>query len=278
MKMMQLSPTQWASIQDNPIQRDTERHALRAVRRHLRSGSETHKSVSAAMLPDGTLVKLDGHTRSLLWQDGRLPSPDFVWCTVYEVPSMEEAAELYKHFDNAGATENAGDRLSGAYRLHDISPKSQLLINGGVSSAFGIINGHTPDIYSWVGEFRCELGALDQLEIPLPKMSSPMLAAALLTVKRRKERALHFWAAYVNEHGTRIERESCGVLELLRLVQQWRDRKIFGIGGAEMRLAQAGKTLSCCEAWLNGRTFVNAAKVTDFRAYVALTLAKGGGK
>lgn len=54
----------WFAMPDNPRQRDTENRARAASRKHLQSPHPTHRNVSAAQLPDGRLVKLDGHTRN----------------------------------------------------------------------------------------------------------------------------------------------------------------------------------------------------------------------
>lgn len=62
-----MSLHQWLQVPDNPRQRDTIRHATKAAKDHLSEPSLTHLEVSAAELPNGELLKLDGHTRSYLW-------------------------------------------------------------------------------------------------------------------------------------------------------------------------------------------------------------------
>lgn len=56
----------WIKVEDNPIQRDTEKHAAKA--KHLMTPHPSHSFVFAAELPNGKLIKLDGHTRALMWR------------------------------------------------------------------------------------------------------------------------------------------------------------------------------------------------------------------
>ena len=274
MTTIQMTPAQWAQVEDNPIQRDTELHARKATRTHLKTPSSAHRHVHAAHLPDGKLVKLDGHTRSLLWEDGRLKKPEVVEVALHEVRNMQEAIDLYKHFDNPSATETATDRLTGAYRFHGISPRSELLTNGGISTALNIINQSSPQIYDMVGEWKDELMMLDDINATHQQMSSVLIAACLLTLRKHGSRALDFWRLYCAGGGTRIDGKSCGVDELTRIVADWRARRMIATGGSASRRNQAGKALSCCDSWLAGRVYSQGAKATDFGAYLESSSAK----
>lgn len=267
MKIIQMKPAQWAAVQDNPIQRDTEAHAKKAVRGHLRTASSSQMVVHAAVLPDGTVVKLDGHTRALLWSDGRLPAPATVQVVLHEVESMAQAMNLYKEFDAPGATEGATDRLSGAFRLHGIVPRNKILTQGGVTSAMNIIDyGRT--IYEMVGEWKAELLLLDEVDATPTAMPSTLICAALVTLRRHGPKALDFWRLYATGGGTRIDGKSCGVDELTRIVADLRARKMLSSGGSNQRQAQAGRAISCCDAWLQGRVYTVGAKTTDLRTYL----------
>lgn len=267
MKIIQMKPAQWAAVQDNPIQRDTEAHAKKAVRGHLRTASSSQMLVHAAVLPDGTVVKLDGHTRALLWSDGRLAAPPMVQVVLHEVDSMAQAMALYKEFDAPGATEGATDRLSGAFRLHGIVPKNKILTQGGVTSAMNIIEQQRP-IYEMVGEWKDELLLLDEVDATPTAMPSTLICAALVTLRRHGAKALDFWRLYAAGGGTRIDGKSCGVDELTRIVADLRARKMLASGGSNQRQAQAGRAVSCCDAWLQGRVYTVGAKTTDLRTYL----------
>jgi hypothetical protein len=275
MKLIQMTPAAWANVQDNPIQRNTAEHAKKATRKHLQNASPTHALVAAALLPDGTLVKLDGHTRSALWQDGRLEAPTSVHVTVYDVAAMSDAVELYKQFDNPNATENASDRLAGAFRLHDVIPKTLLLSQGGISSALYMIEqGKT--VYEMVGEWKDELVLLDELDASKSAMPSVLICAALLTLRKHGEKALDFWRLYVTGGGTRIDGKSCGVDELTRIVADLRARKMLSCGSYVGRQNQAGRAISCCDAWLQARNYTRSAKATGVKGYLERKLKTNG--
>jgi len=273
MKLIELTVAQWADVQDNPIQRNTAEHAKKAIRGHLRNASPTHSLVAAALLPDGAMVKLDGHTRSALWQDGRLEAPKTVYVAVHSVQGMAHAMELYKQFDNPAATENAGDRLNGALRLHALAAKNRLLTQGGITSALGMID-QTKSVYKMVGEWKDELELLDELSASPAAMPSTLICAALLTLRKHGAKALDFWRLYAAGGGTRIDGKSCGVDELTRIVADLRARKQLATGSANSRQSQAGRAISCCDAWLQGRNYTVGAKPTDLKGYLEGAKAK----
>ncbi len=270
--IIKMTPLQWSQVRDNPIQRDTERRANKAASGHLSRPSPTHNIVHAARLPNGELVKLDGHTRSLLWSDGRLPSPESVQVVTYEANDIEEAEELYKQFDSPDATENASDRLSGAFRLHGIQPTSRLLLVGGITSALTLMDTARRSVYENVGEWRDELVLLDQIDAPPAVMPVPLIVAALMSIRKHGRRALDFWRLYCSGGGTRIDGQSCGVDELTRIVADLRARRQLA-AGYNARLNQAGRALSCCDMWLDGRTYAGTAKPKDIRKYLQKTVS-----
>jgi len=191
----------WIDMPDCPIQRDTARHAEKALKSHLSTSSPTQSRVACAEFPGGMRIKLDGHTRAYLWQQKLLARPDQVHVDVYPVISMPEVLDLYKHFDNASAAENATDRLTGAYRLHGITPESRLLQVGGITSALRVICRECT-IYDAVGAWKAELMWLDALRGASPElMPSALIVAALLTYRRRGRRVTSFWQGYVDDTG-----------------------------------------------------------------------------
>jgi hypothetical protein len=267
MKTISMSHQQWAQIQDNPIQRNTEAHAAKATKGHLQRTSTSQALVHAARLPDGTLVKLDGHTRGLLWSDGRLPAPSAVLVAVHDVHSMADAVELYKEFDSPMAVEGATDRLSGAYRFHGITPSGKILVHGGITSALNLLN-RGASIYESVGDWKQELLLLDEIDAAPAAMPAVVICAALATLRRHGPTALEFWRLYAAGSGTRIDGKSDGVDELTRIVADLRARKTLGSGSWANRLNQAGRAISCCDAWLQTRSYTKGAKATDVRTYV----------
>jgi hypothetical protein len=265
MKNESMTLDQWKVIPDNPIQRDTEAHAKKALRTHLSLPSKSHARVAAARLPNGSLVKLDGHTRCLLWVTGALSPPASIECDVYDVANMAEAIELYKEFDNPGAAEGAMDRLTGAYRLNEMRPLSRLLRSGGITTALGLLNRKPTAIYESVRDWKPELEQLDSLGASSRALPAPIIAAALLSLRVRGPKALNFWRLLVDGGGTRIDGRSDGVDALARLLADWRARGQLA-GTRLLRNDQMCKSMSCCESWLFGRTVVGV-KATNLEPF-----------
>jgi hypothetical protein len=99
-------------------------------------------------------------------------------------------------------------------------------------------------------------------------MPSTLICAALMTLRRHGKKALDFWNLYAAGRGTRIDGKSCGVDELTRIVNMLRAKKMLATGMPSQRRAQAGRAISCCEAWLQGRMYSEKAKTTDFCNYL----------
>ncbi len=268
MRIVQMTPAEWAVVKDNPIQRDTQKRAEKAARGHLRNASTSQAVVHAAVLVDGRLVKLDGHTRAHLWSEGLLKPPESVHVVLHEGCTIGDAIELYKQFDSAAACENATDRFSGALRLHGISAGSSAILKGGVTSALRVINS-TRSIYDLVGDWKLELQMIDELGASNEVFPSPVICAALLTLRKHGRKALEFWRLYAAGLGTRIDGMSDGVDELTRIVDTLRASKQLARGGCAVIYSQAGRAVSCCERWMRGKTYSAGARHTDLRAYMA---------
>lgn len=114
-------------IQDCPVQRDIEIRVKKARKNHLNKHSITHGQVSIAELPNGAIYKIDGHTRSYLWNENKLERPNFLIVMVYKVKNESELRNLYYQFDSSSAVESNTDKLTGAFKYLGFSPKSRLL-------------------------------------------------------------------------------------------------------------------------------------------------------
>lgn len=261
---------EWLGIPDCPIQRDTERHAQSASKKHLSCSSPTHANVSAARLPSGEEYKLDGHTRSFLWATGKLEPPSHIlYVDVYYCDNMTEVEDLYQQFDNQDAVENLRDKLYGAYRLHGFTPKSSVIKTGGVTSAIAMILGiqfNRHSIYKAVAPFIPTLMLIDKEDFPSRLFISPVLAATIVTVHKDGEQAMKFWRAYANDEGVKRGREKDGVQALTELLLSI--RSAGGVFANVKRLHLAGRALSAYLSYQEGRMYTIALKATDFTKYV----------
>lgn len=196
MESKKMTVAQWQAVSNNPRQRDTDVHAAKAVNKHLKTYCPTHARVHAARLPGGDLVKLDGHTRALLWSDGRLQAPPVIYCDIHAVTSMDEAKALYLTFDNAHAAENARDKLSGAYREAGIHPQSTILTKGAMTSALRKLVPSSMDIYAAVRRWKPVIMDLDSLGISGRAFTGGMILGAMAMLRVRGARIHPFLLAF----------------------------------------------------------------------------------
>lgn len=266
MKVEKMSVSEWIGVLDNPRQRDTLRHADTAVKKHLKCLSPTHCRVSAAKLPGGTLVKLDGHTRAMLWKDGRLDQPSCVYVDVYHVDSMNEAKELYTHFDAQSAVENAKDKLAGAFRENGIEATSSLLRNGGMFSALRTIDQSKNTIYEKVTRWKRELIELDAFGFTHEQYNGGMVFGALALLRvRGSDRMADFLRGVAMNSGTKTEEGSDGIDAICRYVRELPK----GTKGGEVRLRDIGcRFINAGEGYLKGTRYRTAIKPIDAIKYL----------
>ena len=205
--------SQWFAMRDNKRQRETEEHARKASRTHLKAPHPTHRNVSAARLPNGTLVKLDGHTRAFLWERGKLAAPEdgMVMVTVYDVRNIEEAKSFYDTFDSPSAAMTAQDRMAGGKREHDVVLRSGCL-SGSTSlhatslkmadsvALHGVLMPKkSPSEYELMGRWKPILEMVDAQDYH--RLDTGMLAGLLVTWllhggTSRLPSLANFWASY----------------------------------------------------------------------------------
>ena len=265
---------QWIGVTDCSIQRDTVAHAKKARNKHLKVSSITHARVAAARLPNGKLVKLDGHTRAALWNDGSLERPDCgLFVDVYKCQTNADVERLYKEFDNTSATETAGDKLYGAYRGHGFTPVSRLIIGGSVSTALKLCLSSSDDIpiYDRVTPFIGALRIIDQAMLNNRPFPAGVLSALIITVMRDGDDALEFWRAYSNNEGCKQSGKRDAVQALTEIVLERRSKANLSCARTLIR-DLAGKSVSAYQAFQKGRWYSGGVKSTDFRAYADAAL------
>lgn len=103
-------------LPDHPRQRDTVRHARKAVKHHLAKRFITQEEVSVVRVKGGPWQKLDGHSRDFLWHTGQLEPPYKLFVTRYECDTQEESNQLYLAHNNRHAAENPSDLAFGRLR------------------------------------------------------------------------------------------------------------------------------------------------------------------
>lgn len=270
MSVRKMSVDEWIATPANPIQRDTERHAAKA--KHLLKPLPVHAIVWAAELPTGKLVKLDGHTRALLWERNQVARPKTVEVHIMSVKDMEEAAELYKTFDSRDALETTPDKISGALRGMGYVPVSSLVASGAIAYAMRLawvgvygfaVDKRARDIYQAINEFAAELIALDELEFRKGEASTGIMAAILLSYRKHGDKVLPFWRAVKEKAGTKSGGQMDAVQGLLEMVLSKKSK-----WGGQQAYDTLGRALASVEKWMEGETMAQYPRPLDVISYL----------
>lgn len=290
MPLRKMKVSEWIKVQDNPIQRDTERHAAKA--KHLLTPLSIHAIVYAAELPDGKLVKLDGHTRALLWKRNQVQHPPEVECHIVPVQSMEEAKRLYQTLDSKEALETTTDKVSGAFNELNFYPESGLLKRGSISTglraAWYIREGSTGIggwgkkvqrpyvIYDAVKEFSTELFALDDFETKHFNPTTGVILAFILTMRKFGPRMIPFWRTIFANGGDKKAGKMDPEQAVIELIL---DRKGRAHGGSAI-IDIASRIVKAAEVWVEGGEFIKLPTPYDLTGYIdnskpAIQLIKG---
>lgn len=279
MDIRHMSVKQWIAVTPNPIQRDTERHAAKA--KHLLTPLGVHAVVHAAeLMKDDTLVKLDGHTRALMWARNQMRHPPEVIVMVTRVRDIEEAKELYRTFDSKDALETTTDKVLGAFGAHQFHPESGLLKAGNITNAMkmcfhifknepintGPVRRALFDIYKCIDEFTNELLALDSFGIGTQNkfVTGGIIAAFVLTYRRHGMKALPFWQAYFADTGQKNAGKMDGVQALRELILT----RAKGQGGLSYVTDLTARAVMAVEKWLKDDMLSAVPRAYDLAGYI----------
>lgn len=274
MPMRKMKVSDWIKVKDNPIQRDTERHAAKA--KHLLTPLSIHAIVYAAELPNGQLVKLDGHTRALLWSRNQVKHPAEVEVNIIPVDSMDEAISLYKTLDSKNALETITDKVSGAFGEHNFHPESGLMKRGSIANALNMCwtiwttsdskspkSGQPFDLYAAIHEFAPEIFALDSFGLNSQGTTSGIIAAFILTYRKHGAPVIPFWRSVFGHGGEKKNGKMDGVQALNELILQ---RKGSHGGSAIMDLS--ARAVMAAEKWLKDEEFQAIPRPYDLTGYI----------
>lgn len=255
----------WAGICSNKTQRDTEKRAKGA--RHLHAFDPVHPFVNVGRLPDGTMFKADGHTRCYLWTTGKVVGPSYVEADIYECDTEDAVVALYDRFDGSVATKTSSDKVSGAMRLHDISPKSSFVRAARFGTALKLLYRKQPDIQQpnrWtedtfvrdaVGHYKEQIEFLDTLGPSASLFPVGVTMAVITSHKLHGLRVKRFWEDYSKCRGTRDGEHMDPVQALHEEVLATRDRSRKEDSGYSLQGFLFGKSVLAVERYLQGGLF-----------------------
>lgn len=255
-RYQKMTPQEWAGIQDNPFQRDTQRHADFVVNRTLHEPFQKHMTVVAVVL-DGVMYKSDGHTRSLLWQQGRLPAPAIVIVEIWDAETIEDVEKLYKSIDNAASAEKGSDRAFTARKKHGINVISKKLVAGGYLSAlkqaYRICVLHASNKEEEEDKahafFAREIEFADTLAPTDDRFPIPVLAAVFVTKALYPTEPIvtEFWNEYANGGGSKLGTQVDAIQGLNLLVLETRGQR--GSNTKNKNEIFMAKVMSCVERY-----------------------------
>jgi hypothetical protein len=176
----------WIGVRTNSSQRD---HINRRAA-HLDRLELQHLVVAVAQLPDGTLVKLDGHTRAHRRQSvpERFPHHQTPHVAVYPVASLDQAVAPYQTFDSKAAVESNRDQLAEALRFNSLNPELArfLAFNSALETAISSrAKGNARWLPDALATYRDEVQEIFHLASRLKphKFKSGMIGALILALR-----------------------------------------------------------------------------------------------
>ena len=233
MSVTKMSPQEWHLVPDNPRQRDTAQHARKAVKHHLAADDPMHVLVHMAKIVEtGGTMKIDGHTRGMMWHDGTLaPAPASLQVVNWKCDTIEDALDAYVRFDNQLAVETSGDKLAGAMHQHDIAFTSQLMterrfgtaLQIAHQAAYGYLAYDRNRIYDIVLNWKDELTMFDEMVQPTHfRFPAPLTGAALLLLRAYRHNAVPFLQDWQANTGSKAGREMDAIAALDIFVRRMR--------------------------------------------------------
>lgn len=266
-RTVSMSIFEWAAVNDNPRQRDTDARAKKALKNHLAKLEVTHTVVHAAELPNGRLFKLDGHTRGFLWATGRLSDPGQLAVVIYPASDLGEVKRLYDHFDSKDSVETSTDKIRGGMNEHGLVLKTPFLARGNIATALKlcqqIVGSSNWERHDMIGDWKRELELLDSISPPGGRFPSGVLAGALVALRKDDRAALEFFGRYSLDLGTKSGREMDAVEALWSQIKHRKSSKIND------HVGDCGKTLAAYERYKSGGKFTSAVRGIDPFAYLS---------
>lgn len=267
LKSVNMTVQEFIDVPENPIQRDTQRHAKIYSRPggHLHDFHPTHLRVAICETPEGRQFKLDGHTRAYLWQKGELeiPAHQKLRVDVYDVKDRDEAMDYYLCFDADGSHETSVDKLTGAFKFHRFTPKHPWMFRGvGLVSAMQHLvfepNWGDAKHLTYVQLLKPWIRVLKQIDSLDPyfnthRFPSFVTAAQLLSVRRDGVQALEFWQRYHDDAGTKSQQTVDGVYRATEVLIAFKNPVVTAAKvpyKKGRRIAELGsKVLYCYDMW-----------------------------
>ena len=262
---------------DNPAQRNTADHAVKALKYHLKQYSITQANVAGAIY-NNQYYKIDGHTRAYLWQHELLQKPEKVHIMLYVCDTEQQLIDLYKCYDSNTAAETLKDKYSGACRLAGFEPKSSLVKKGTLPTMYRILSGSkvSTNLYEYVQIMLPALKHVDELMLTAKYTTGPFLAM-ILTFFCYDSRIVHeFWDAVNKERGVKDLEHGMNGVQAAVEVLNYKDRSYNIKNDFDFAIEQCTLLLGCFELYIANKRIKRRSlikRIPSINEYVRLKYA-----
>lgn len=287
LKTIEMEVGEWIGIPRNPRQRNEVVRIEKSRVAHLLTPDEIHRVVAMAILPDGSRLKVDGHTRTACWKMGLVEPPKTLLVDVWECADIDAAQQLYDRFDNTFAAETGTDRVTGAYLQAGISPKSPMLKDGEISTAARELHHYlfrtSPSketknavINESIIRFAKEIELLDTVTPTRSRFPGGVVMGALITLANEPATALDFWTDYAADAGHKSNGRMDAVQALSERVSSDKRR-----GSRASNIQTMSAAVAAVGGYATGATYtvrhgITAKSKDMMRRYADAALAKKG--
>lgn len=249
-----MSVDDFLQIERNPHQR-CER--LRTNKLHLRKLVPAHSGVDIAIMPDGSLYKLNGHTRAFMWGKNKLERPKYLVVNVYSCETLDQVTDYYEHFDNNAAAKKGADTMQSGAHKAGVEFKTSWLKAGKYASMLSLACTHagislkmTPKI-DLVGKFKRELVLFDAIpDLKRDNFKIGFGAGALLALRKHGASAVDFIDAFNKGLGVNHRGQKNAVQFLTEYLAEKRAAK--RLAGIQANIEHCAFFLACFERFRNG--------------------------
>lgn len=250
-----MSYPNWVALPDHPLQRPTKRHALYALKRHLKTPEDQHHMVQAVKHPTtGKLFKLDGHTRTWIWENDYHPRPHRLRVTVYNALDEQDFQDCYYRVNSSSESKTSVDNINSAFEFHGLVVTGAKFKSGQVSSALRpLVNAKTIRGKDWidvVGEWLDEIEIVDKIPFQR-RVRNGIITAAILSIRRYGDAILPFWNQVANEDGYKQGKTRCPAQMAQEIIM--RLHGVSGGSGQDNTLILA--LLPCADKFIKGGNY-----------------------
>lgn len=192
-------------------QRDEE---IRAAK-HLLTMKAPHLVVAIYRDVDGNESRLDGHTRTYIWEKAGTAPAQLIVIVFEELEPMldtiGEQVRLYDCYDSRDASKKANDEIQGAMNMLGLKFETPWLRRGTYSNMLAVASAYMPEAPSGSSAnakearvlfFAKELAMLDRLRAPIAKMKSGTGAGVMMLLKEYGSKAEEVLRCYFNGTGS----------------------------------------------------------------------------